>query len=809
MKTTESSPRFFAVTTSGLTATRWLTYVLASHSDVFVAHGHCALDSVIDGDFRKEKETAGLESLTRGNEARGFYDSHSLEEVLAAYQAIKPQARACGFVHSYTMHTLIQAARSPAALADLRIMNVVRHPVNLIASHYSLVRSAEIHPPLYRYYVDDVLPQALQQFPELFLIGCPDYRAFLAFAVSCRVVNNLILDMCYPGIRHLKMETLTTQAPALCDFCENLTGLPYAAATVEAFIRQGAINRHRPGTSSRCPRSIYASWAPWQQDMAHTMISGVVLHWLEGMGYDLSMFRDKAKPAGAAASDSVGAPCLGDCLRSLDARHPLLAYMTPEGSNRVRAIETAYQGFAVQRARGRVYGVAHSLELADVANIDEETLLDLQEDGLCLSGDSLEEVWLAIGRVLSSRPVLLEEYRGFNLVAFRAKYYGAALGTAVNLENLKANDRKKWIAEGRLVIGQTTEIVKRRIDEIVQAEEAPARAARRHNRDRFTAPAIAPHELNQRYKQQWDRAERLQDELDAIKKSRAYRLLCWWRGIARLWRKASRPAPDSGPLSAFPMENLEHCQGPGVGSVSILIPFKDRVELLRNCLRSLRRGSYPSVEILLLDNGSTCPRTLRYLERGRNLSAFQVIPCPGPFNFSRVCNVGARQASGDFLLFLNNDTEVLTPDWLEHLLRLGNRPDIGIVGATLLYPDGTLQHAGILPREGGQWSHVYRGLPQDYPGERGELLHARTVPAVTGACLMIRRTLFMEMGGFDERYDLTFNDVDLCSRIRGRGLKVAISPQARLWHFESMSRGFSRESLRAQTEAPSAGLQAG
>jgi GT2 family glycosyltransferase len=227
--------------------------------------------------------------------------------------------------------------------------------------------------------------------------------------------------------------------------------------------------------------------------------------------------------------------------------------------------------------------------------------------------------------------------------------------------------------------------------------------------------------------------------------------------------------------------------------VSVVIPFKDQVDLLRNCLASLRRGSYQPTEIILLDNGSTCKRTLRYLGRIHALPGFKVIPCPGSFNFSWLCNLGARQAGGDFLLFLNNDVEILATDWLEQLLGLGGCPDVGIVGATLLYPDRTLQHAGIFPHSGGRWVHAYRGLPHDHAGAGGELRRARAVPAVTGACLMMGRGLFSEMGGLDEKYPVTYSDVDLCCRVRERGLKVAISPRARLWHFESMSRGFSRD----------------
>jgi GT2 family glycosyltransferase len=295
------------------------------------------------------------------------------------------------------------------------------------------------------------------------------------------------------------------------------------------------------------------------------------------------------------------------------------------------------------------------------------------------------------------------------------------------------------------------------------------------------------HVLNQRYHEAWSRAERLEDELTHIKQARAYRFFQWWQRLSGLWHsqhQTPRPAP-------FPMEILEDHRVPASGSVSIIILFKNHVDLLRNCLRSLK-GGYPIREVLLLDNGSTCPRLARNLDRLRRQPLFQVHPCPGPFHFARLANLGAQRASGDFVLFLNNDVEVLDRDWLEQLLQLGNHAAIGAVGATLLYPDRTIQHAGIFPMDDGQWSHVYRGSHQDFPGDREELDVARTVPAVTGACLLIRRRLFLDMGGFDEKFPLTHNDVELCCRLRAGGFKIAISPHARLWHFESMSRGFSR-----------------
>jgi len=315
------------------------------------------------------------------------------------------------------------------------------------------------------------------------------------------------------------------------------------------------------------------------------------------------------------------------------------------------------------------------------------------------------------------------------------------------------------------------------------------------------------HWLNQRYKAEWDRAEGLQAELDHIKASRSWRILNWWRRLIP-WRRAEVGCAghtlDSVHSTACEILN-DHFVAPA-GTVSVLIPFKDRLELLRHCLRSLRRSTYRPREIILIDNGSTSPRMRRYLarlqSRGADIPVCQartnacptrVISCLGPFNFSRLCNPGARHATGDYLLFLNNDVEVLTPDWLQRMLELAGHTAIGIVGATLLYPDGTLQHAGIFPRSDGQWLHAHRGLPQSCVGDSGELLKARAIPAVTGACLMIRRDLFTDLGGFAEEYPVTFNDVDLCCRVRQRGLKVAITPHARLWHFESLSRGYAVE----------------
>jgi GT2 family glycosyltransferase len=296
------------------------------------------------------------------------------------------------------------------------------------------------------------------------------------------------------------------------------------------------------------------------------------------------------------------------------------------------------------------------------------------------------------------------------------------------------------------------------------------------------------HEVNRRYHREWQRAEQLQRDLDAV--HRWVRPVLGWLRRCKRWLWPGRSDPE-GRLRPAASETFDEAAAPPQGRVSIIIPFKDRAELLRGCLRSIRASTHADRELILVDNGSSDPALRRWLRRMRRRGRAVVVRCPGPFNFSWLCNEGARRAAGDYLLFLNNDTEVLNADWLERLLRLACLPRVGIVGATLLYPDGTVQHAGLHPVPGGRWVHAHRGRPADDPGEHGDLQSPRAVPGVTGACLMIRRELFWSLGGFDERLPVTYGDVELCCRIRARGLQVVVTPHARLLHFEGMTRGFA------------------
>lgn len=219
----------------------------------------------------------------------------------------------------------------------------------------------------------------------------------------------------------------------------------------------------------------------------------------------------------------------------------------------------------------------------------------------------------------------------------------------------------------------------------------------------------------------------------------------------------------------------------GRPKVSIIIPTRDRVEMLRRCIGSIEsRSTYRHYEIIVVDNDSRDPETLEYLAglRGR------VIRYPYEFNYSKIVNLAAREAQGDALLFLNNDTEVISPGWIEAMLEQGQRPEVAAVGARLFYPDGRIQHEGIiLGLGGGSAGNVdhagYFGL--------GETVH--NCSAVTGACMLTRSSVFWELGGFDEGLRVAFNDVDYCLRARQRGYLVVYTPFANLYHYESATRG--------------------
>ena len=228
--------------------------------------------------------------------------------------------------------------------------------------------------------------------------------------------------------------------------------------------------------------------------------------------------------------------------------------------------------------------------------------------------------------------------------------------------------------------------------------------------------------------------------------------------------------------------------------VSVIIPNKDHAADLSRCIDSIRSvNAYTNLEIIIVENNSSSREIFDYYDKIRQEDdRVRVLTYTGPFNYSRINNFGAREAKGKYLLFLNNDTVILKPSSIWYLAQYAGREDVGAAGALLIYPDHTIQHAGVILGYGGVAGHAFQGeslgeIPEPY----AELLfeHTRNVSAVTGACMMVRREVFDLAGGFDEDLAVTFNDVDLCLKLRAMGLRILICPNAELIHNESASRG--------------------
>lgn len=227
--------------------------------------------------------------------------------------------------------------------------------------------------------------------------------------------------------------------------------------------------------------------------------------------------------------------------------------------------------------------------------------------------------------------------------------------------------------------------------------------------------------------------------------------------------------------------------------ISIIIPNKDHPEDLRRCIESITvKASYENYEIIVVENNSTGEAIKAYYrELSETCPKVKLVTYQGAFNYSKVCNFGVKHAQGEYLLLLNNDTEVITRNFLEEMLMYAQREDVGAVGAKLYYPDWTIQHAGIVLGLGAHRSagHVHYGLSKDNLGYMGRLCYAQNVSAVTGACLMVRKADYEAVGGLDEKLEVALNDVDLCLKLRDKGLLNIFTPFAELFHYESISRG--------------------
>jgi O-antigen biosynthesis protein len=241
--------------------------------------------------------------------------------------------------------------------------------------------------------------------------------------------------------------------------------------------------------------------------------------------------------------------------------------------------------------------------------------------------------------------------------------------------------------------------------------------------------------------------------------------------------------------------------------VSIIIPTRDLADVLDTCLLSIfSKSTYPNFEVVVVDNGSVEEDTARLFAKWSRWESkrFRHYPLNIPFNYSQLNNYGAHEATGEFFLFLNNDTEVISPDWIEALVEQAQRPSVGAVGALLLYPDDTIQHAGVIMGLGGMAAHGHHNFPADTTGYAGQVICTSNVSAVTGACLMCRKEVFDAAGGFDAGLAVAYNDVDLCLKIVNAGYRNVYVPHAKLYHYESKSRGYEdtpEKKARQQREA--------
>lgn len=239
----------------------------------------------------------------------------------------------------------------------------------------------------------------------------------------------------------------------------------------------------------------------------------------------------------------------------------------------------------------------------------------------------------------------------------------------------------------------------------------------------------------------------------------------------------------------------------GSPKISIIIANKDHVGDLKRCITSvIEKSTYENYEIIVVENNSTEADTFAYYEELKENERIKIVTFEGSFNYSAVNNLGAANASGEYLLLLNNDTQVITVNWIEEMLMYAQRDDVGAVGAKLYYADKTIQHAGVVLALGAHRTagHSHYGQHRDNLGYMGRLCYAQNVSAVTGACLLVKKSLFDIAGGLDESFAVSLNDVDFCLKLRQRGYLNVFTPFAELYHYESVSRGLDDRGEKAE-----------
>ena len=234
-----------------------------------------------------------------------------------------------------------------------------------------------------------------------------------------------------------------------------------------------------------------------------------------------------------------------------------------------------------------------------------------------------------------------------------------------------------------------------------------------------------------------------------------------------------------------------HIKVQGNPMVSIIIPNKDHTDDLELCLFSMsRKSTYRNYEVLIVENNSEKEETFEYYKKlPERYPKVRVLTWEKEFNYSAINNFAAKEAQGEYLLFLNNDVEILTPDWIEEMLQNCQQENVAAVGVKLYYPDDTIQHAGVVLGLGGIAGHIMCRASREDPGYFGRMISVQEISAVTAACMMVKKSEFDSVKGFDETFQVAFNDIDLCMKFRAAGKKIVFTPYAELYHYESKSRG--------------------
>lgn len=230
--------------------------------------------------------------------------------------------------------------------------------------------------------------------------------------------------------------------------------------------------------------------------------------------------------------------------------------------------------------------------------------------------------------------------------------------------------------------------------------------------------------------------------------------------------------------------------------VSIIIPTRDQYEVLKECVDSIfEKTTYANYEIIIMDNQTECPKAKAYLAQLSENQKVKVVLFNDAFNYSKINNYAVEHCGGEYLVLLNNDTKVITPDWLQKLVGIASQPRSGCVGAKLLYPDSTIQHAGVVLGLGGYAAHSHRCLKENQHGYFNRPHLIQNVSAVTGACLVIKKSIYLEVGGLDENFQVAYNDVDFCLRVKEAGYENVYCAEAKLFHFESKTRGSDHQNV--------------